>query len=154
MFMPTLIACFTFVLVVMLFLPTKWLQVQKVKKGFVFMSSYVTSSTTRKIGLVHLITPFVMSMMAALRLRIRPKQRKDIQTKLIHAGLAENWTVENFVSVQAGSAVLVNVLSVSGLGKREFRLLPHRHRSRTDWILPAAAMDQAKDQKQAGIDTP
>jgi tight adherence protein C len=109
MFMPTLIACFTFVLVVMLFLPTKWLQVQKVKKGFVFTSSYVTSSTTRKTGLVHLITPFVMSMMAALRLRIRPKQRKDIQTKLIHAGLAENWTVENFVSVQAGSAVLAGL---------------------------------------------
>ncbi|MEJ8545788.1 type II secretion system F family protein [Brevibacillus borstelensis] len=106
--MPTLIAFFAFVLVVMLFLPTKWLQAQKIKKGFVFMSSYV-ASTTRKTGPIHIMTPVVMSMLTTLRLRIRPKQRKDIQTRLIHAGMAENWTVENFVSAQTASAVLAGL---------------------------------------------
>ncbi|QQE74757.1 type II secretion system F family protein [Brevibacillus composti] len=103
--MPMLIASLSFVLVVLVLMPTRWIHVQKVKKGFVFMSSYV-ASTTRKAGPVQLITPFAMSLLATLRIRIRPKQRKDIQVKLIHAGLSENWTVENFVSVQVACALL------------------------------------------------
>jgi tight adherence protein C len=103
--MPTLIACLTFVLIVLVLMPTRWLQAQKVKKGFVVMSSYVVT-TGRRGGMISFFTPVLMNVLGFLNLRISAKKRKDVQTKLIHAGLQDSWTVENFVCAQIVSAAL------------------------------------------------